>query len=510
MLSTDNLSTVRESARCPAVPVAISVPASAAATAPSLTNLLLHLADAVAAVEQNRMEAGWARYDSQRAALLAAPRSGAADPLEAGLLELAQSFLQWKNPEAAFDVWSLAAERGSRLAPSRITEALRRHGLPWWTRASTLDRLPLRTESVNPALLPDGRITSEASVPLPAETEPLYQRSYRYQIAVYAPEPPASASSPATGGDTLLRQRFVLHFRRPDEAALARRLANDFAALYALMDRNLRRHVREDEDGRLQVWLMAEGEAGGEQWKQHVYFYDLARPRSNLEWLREAAHEYGHACLPITRGFTAPEQRADGELGERLFLRWIADRAARPDGPAYLAALNLMASGVTSYRARYVDPLAEAFARGGWRPGVVERLDADAMNHVMGLALWAEAAHGTPFLREMLALIPHEGPTGLWAGYTRAVAARLARSGAALTAAPVTARLRVWFPKATRLRWNWVDAAPQPLIAVSEYNKVRRVLTPGAIWRVEPGWSAVEAPPGPIRFSAVVPPGVSQ
>lgn len=55
----------------------------------------------------------------------------------------------------------------------------------------------------------------------------------------------------------------------------------------------------------------------------YLYAAGVACPPG--EWLRELAHEYGHIALPGIGGFTRTDDPwADGELGELLFIKWLA------------------------------------------------------------------------------------------------------------------------------------------------------------------------------------------
>lgn len=54
-----------------------------------------------------------------------------------------------------------------------------------------------------------------------------------------------------------------------------------------------------------------------------ILFFKMTQPRSEAEWLREIAHEYGHVALPPFGGFQAPlEPYGNGEIGETLGAMW--------------------------------------------------------------------------------------------------------------------------------------------------------------------------------------------
>ncbi|MBW3625919.1 MAG: hypothetical protein KY468_21205, partial [Armatimonadetes bacterium] len=299
------------------IPASPASPEAASRSPAALSGTLLQAARSVG---QGRVEEAWKTFASIREAALGTPPSASdGEDLEPALLELGRLFLLWENPEAALDVWQVAAQRGSRGAPDRMAEALERKGWPVWVHAQTVQTLKLNAEALPQEPFRGAVLVEVPDAALPAGKDPLYEKRFRHSLAVYLPEEPGTGNArpgalcsssegaaplPETG---TLRQQFLIHYQRPEDAALARKLARNFAALHGLMGERLDSRSRFGEDGIVHVWLVSDGDAGGEQWKQHLYFYDLGRSRSHLEWMREAAHEYGHAVLPGSSGFTAPE-----------------------------------------------------------------------------------------------------------------------------------------------------------------------------------------------------------
>ena len=65
-----------------------------------------------------------------------------------------------------------------------------------------------------------------------------------------------------------------------------------------------------------------------------IVFFKVAEPRSEAEWMRQLAHEYGHVVLPPFNGFLPPlEPFGNGVLGETLAMTWIAGFADAFDSP---------------------------------------------------------------------------------------------------------------------------------------------------------------------------------
>lgn len=149
--------------------------------------------------------------------------------------------------------------------------------------------------------------------------------------------------------------------------------------------------------GSVDVYLCWTGKAGGEQGVQvddqgaqprkvsAIYVYDLGSFTDPVEMAREIAHEYGHAILPPVGGFVAPENWANGILGERLFLRW-----ARGEEVADGERMSAGAAALDAWVKKVVDPLeAKARRLGPLDPDLVRR-DARGMDAYTGLVLWSE------------------------------------------------------------------------------------------------------------------------
>ena len=74
----------------------------------------------------------------------------------------------------------------------------------------------------------------------------------------------------------------------------------------------------------LEVWLTEEGRAGAEGWSGSIYLCGIATERQPSEWVRQLAHELGHATLAGgVGGLGQPEPWANGRIGEVLFVRWL-------------------------------------------------------------------------------------------------------------------------------------------------------------------------------------------
>jgi hypothetical protein len=152
----------------------------------------------------------------------------------------------------------------------------------------------------------------------------------------------------------------------------------------------------------LDIWLAEEGRPGARTVGRDIFLYAIGVERAPEEWLREVAHEYGHAVLPGIGGFTATDDPwADGEVAELLFVKWLA--AARVERfPWPTAAAEALA------RPRRERLMARA---GKPDPKLLAGTDAAARDHLVGLALRVEAAAGPQFLGEVLSRCPHGNAT---------------------------------------------------------------------------------------------------
>jgi len=154
--------------------------------------------------------------------------------------------------------------------------------------------------------------------------------------------------------------------------------------------------------GIVDYYLCWGGKAGGEQLTaqdilpnnrvvtvSNIYIYDLRSFDSPVEMAREVAHEYGHAVLPGVNGYSAPEDWANGYLGEKLFLRWLRDEMAAgkytPED-----AMGATLKDLNAWVKTNVDTLVMKAASGP--PTAVGMADKGpvGMDNYMGLVLYAD------------------------------------------------------------------------------------------------------------------------
>lgn len=171
----------------------------------------------------------------------------------------------------------------------------------------------------------------------------------------------------------------------------------------------------------LRVWLCEGGPAGGEHHNGDIYLYQVAALRPGEEWLRELAHELGHALLPPLSGYSRPERSIAGLVGEAWLMSALAFEAEQtqrrpwssPQGMAWLQGLwPLGALDLRDYVTKQLAGYVERWIDQG-PYGTGETDSPRAAEVACGFLLWLQAAHGT----DCLAYVA-QSETGTLAGLT--------------------------------------------------------------------------------------------
>ncbi len=174
----------------------------------------------------------------------------------------------------------------------------------------------------------------------------------------------------------------------------------------------------------LKLWLCEGGPAGGEHSGEDIYLYQVSSLRPGDEWLRELAHETGHARLPKLPGYAEPESSISGLVGERWLMSALAYESEQITGqpwtePESVAWLGSLWGIGTLNPADYLrDEVAGAVEE--WtREGPYAKADATAAaggnpaRANSGFLLWVQAAHGLDYFGQVLS-----GEVGTAAGLT--------------------------------------------------------------------------------------------
>ena len=223
-----------------------------------------------------------------------------------------------------------------------------------------------------------------------------------------------AAYAPGAGDPTKSVLVCSVHYQIQDDQEFAGRVGRLLALLRsALMRRTGQVPALESP---FNVWL-ARGDAttpGGEQWRNNVYLYDVGDGRSSIEWIREIAHEYGHLAIPPIGGdYTSPEAWANGYIGERLMVRWLADPNIAGAG-AVEQDWGRTFSGYPNFKRILIDPALQTFEQHGLSRAMLARRDDTGMRYVIGLLLYIDQAKGGEALGALLWNLDTPNPDALY------------------------------------------------------------------------------------------------
>lgn len=172
-------------------------------------------------------------------------------------------------------------------------------------------------------------------------------------------------------------------------------------------------------------YLCAEGRPGGEHLFDQdpdagngkservntIYIYSLESFTNPQERAREVAHEYGHATLPAIGPFdqSAPESWANGDIGERMYIRWLHDAIAlnklRPDDA--MGATREQLSILLNNRHF---PDVKAFNSSGPKLDVLKRRDGTSFKHYLQMFSHCLEIMPQPVLARALVLTGSTNP----------------------------------------------------------------------------------------------------
>jgi len=178
-----------------------------------------------------------------------------------------------------------------------------------------------------------------------------------------------------------LRMRIFSQFRKENPAEdIALHMIRTMLRLYDMNYHRLGLEHPASFLNKVDVYLCFGGEAGGEQVfgidpfetdeqnrptrANTIYIYQITSLTDKLEQLREISHEYGHATLPPVGGYSKPESWASGDVGERIYLRWLRDLLASGKG-SLLDTMGATKEQLDAYIGLKVTPMVINFAKLG-------------------------------------------------------------------------------------------------------------------------------------------------
>ncbi len=195
--------------------------------------------------------------------------------------------------------------------------------------------------------------------------------------------------------------RFHVHAQEAAALPVARRAAHFLAALWLLARQRVGPTWAAVGRKPVEVWLTRSLPGGGAAANGSMVVYEALAPRSDLEWARTLAHEYGHLILPGAGGFAEPEPWSNGVLGERLFLGWLRDDlVAGRLSPASVAFAGI--ADLEYYCERQVQPLLDAACEQWPDTETLAGRGKAAMNAFTGLMLAIDRTLGAAALYGLL------------------------------------------------------------------------------------------------------------
>lgn len=207
------------------------------------------------------------------------------------------------------------------------------------------------------------------------------------------------------------------------------------------------------------VYLCGDGSPGGEQffgeddvWRDQtgrrskvnsIFVYEVDTLDDPLEACRELAHEYGHATLPPISIPGGREEWANGHLGERLYLSWLArDMKSQKVKPEQVFGATL--TDLARYSSAKIVPLLQALDKRFPDRADLDRKNDTAFSAYLACAVYLERTLPADIFRR--ALVLNQSQTS--SGFLKAVFEALDEPESPVAIAPPIAGQQVfWVPK---------------------------------------------------------------
>lgn len=168
------------------------------------------------------------------------------------------------------------------------------------------------------------------------------------------------------------------------------------------------------------VFLCTEGEPGGEQMfvnadlgtpaqpklvdMNAIFIYQVQTLTDPGEFVREVSHEFGHATLPQVGPFTGPEPWANGDVGERIYIKWLDD-ALKSGKLVSSDVAKSTPEHLNKYIRERVDPYIAKLAKYGPDMALLAKDSEDAYHAYVGLTTYAQAILPTKVFGRSMRLI---------------------------------------------------------------------------------------------------------
>lgn len=205
--------------------------------------------------------------------------------------------------------------------------------------------------------------------------------------------------------------------------SMGRSVAFELLVLWSMVHSRLHLdHKKIYEGGVVDVYLCEGGEPGGEQAFEpipggsgdeeanSIYIYDVAHFTDKMEQAREVAHEYGHAVLPPVGGFDGKdgaEYWANGNLGEKLFLRWGRDGITHGKEKE-VGFMDTPPVLLDYWVQHHVDPLVTKAAQRPPTSPLLRGTNRAAFDAYQGIVLWCDSIMPPTMFGRSMTLIGSE------------------------------------------------------------------------------------------------------
>ena len=251
------------------------------------------------------------------------------------------------------------------------------------------------------------------------------QTVYKYQSTGYA----RAKTGPANQATT----RFVVYSEDQPGLSDAAKVCHLMLLYWDMLSSRLGMDHALSFERTVYVFLKKNGKPGAEQKvttgpdekgqplkRNSIFIYDIAHLTDPLEFCRELAHEYGHAVLPAVGGYREPEYWANGEMGERMFMRWLAHDMAfgtvKPDEVFDLPSVVLQ-----GWVRKNVDTLTDRILSQGFSASALKGTDRAGLDEFLGLLLATDAVYGDAILARGMLLANGNTMADVYRGIGQAI-----------------------------------------------------------------------------------------
>ncbi len=125
-----------------------------------------------------------------------------------------------------------------------------------------------------------------------------------------------------------------------------------------------------------------------------IMVFRIHQPRTDTEWMREFAHEYGHVAWPDFKTFAPPiEPNANGILSETMVPIWLAENVAADEDNKKVVYPLIEQTAL---------PALQNWLNNGPDSQLANGDDEQARQYLQGLCVYVDRAYGTKVLSDVI------------------------------------------------------------------------------------------------------------